>query len=164
MKASGFISAIALCAAAIVAVQGPVQAATFPERPVTILVGFPPGTSTDAVARILGEKLSVQWGQPVIVENKPGVGGSLAVSQLKRQKPDGHSLVLSATAPMNINPYVYQELINDPLTDFEYKGHTTWLPYMLVTNKKKGLDSFTKIIEHAKQNPQDLTFASIGVG
>lgn len=164
MKASQFMSALALCAAALTTAHGTAQAASFPERPVTILVGFPPGTSTDAVARILGEKLSTRWGQPVIVENKPGVGGSLAVAQLKRAKPDGHSLVLSATAPMNINPYVYKELNYDPLTDFEYIGQTTWLPYMLVTNKKKGLDSLAKIIEHATQNPDDLTFASIGMG
>lgn len=104
----------------------------------------PRDTSTDAIARILGEKLSAEWGQPIIVENKPGVGESLAVSQLKRSKPDGHTLVLSATAPMNINPWVYKDLNYDPLTDFEYIGQTTWLPYMLVTNKKKGLDSFSK--------------------
>ncbi|HLT98302.1 MAG TPA: tripartite tricarboxylate transporter substrate binding protein, partial [Burkholderiaceae bacterium] len=164
LKLSRIAASLTLTCAALAAPFAAQAAEKFPERPVTILVGFPPGTSTDAIARILGEKLSAEWGQPIIVENKPGVGGSLAVSQLKRSKPDGHTLVLSATAPMNINPWVYKDLNYDPLTDFEYIGQTTWLPYMLVTNKKKGLDSFSKIIDHAKKNPEDLTFASIGMG
>lgn len=145
-------------------VVGQASAAGFPSGPVTFVVGFPPGTSTDAIARIIGEKLSSDWGQPVIVENKPGVGGSLAVAQVKRAKPDGHTLVLSATAPMNINPFVYADLKYDPLSDFDYVGQTTWLPYMLVTNKQKGLDTFQKLIDYAKKNPDSLTFASIGMG
>ena len=139
-------------------------AAQFPSGPVTIVVGVPPGSSTDSVARILGEKLSTEWGQSIIIENKPGVGASLAPAQVKRAKPDGHTLVLSATAPMNINPFVYANLSYDPLTDFEYIGQTTWLPYLLVTNKKKGLDSFARLISYAKSHPGSLTFASLGAG
>jgi len=164
MKLANLALAVGLGGAALMATVGIAQAADYPSQPVTIVVGFPPGTSTDAVARIIGDKLSADWGQPVIVENKPGVGGSLAVSQVKRTKPDGYTLVLSATAPMNINPYVYKELNYDPLSDFEYIGQTTWLPYMLVTNKQKGLDTFQKVIDYAKQHPGDLTFASIGMG
>jgi len=140
------------------------SAQAWPTQPVTIVVGFPPGTSTDSVARILASKLSALWQQPVIVENKPGVGGSLAPLQVKRANPDGYTLVLSATAPMNINPYVYKDLGYDPLTDFEFVGQTTWLPYMLVTNKEKGLDSFPKILDAARNNPGGLTFASLGMG
>ncbi|MCD0502304.1 Bug family tripartite tricarboxylate transporter substrate binding protein [Bordetella petrii] len=150
--------------ACMISVAGPASAADYPSGPVTFVVGFPPGTSTDAIARIIGEKLGADWGQPVIVENKPGVGGSLAVAQVKRAKPDGHTLVLSATAPMNINPFVYSDLKYDPLNDFEFIGQTTWLPYMLVTNKKKGLDTFQKLVDHAKAQPGGLTFASIGMG
>jgi len=84
--------------------------------------------------------------------------------QVKRAKPDGYTLALSATAPLNINPYVYKDLGYDPLTDFEFIGQTTWLPYMLVTNKTKGLDSFQKIVDYARQNPDSLTFATIGMG
>ena len=155
---------LAIIACMLLTIGGVAKAQSYPQHAVTIVVGFPPGTSTDAVARIIGDKLSADWGQPVIVENKPGVGGSLAVSQVKRAKPDGYTLVLSATAPMNINPYVYKELNYDPLSDFEYIGQTTWLPYMLVTNKQKGLDTFQKVIDYAKKHPGDLTFASIGMG
>ena len=153
-----------LCGTLLAGAAVPASAGSYPDKPVTILVGFPPGTSTDNIARIIGDKLSADWKQPVIVENKPGVGGSLAVSQLARSEPDGYTLVLSATAPMNINPYIYENLHYDPLKDFEYIGQTTWLPYMLVTNSQKGLDSFQKIIDYAKKNPEELTFASIGQG
>lgn len=142
----------------------PAHAADYPTKPITIVVGFPPGTSTDAIARIIGEKISKDWGQPVIVENKPGVGGSLGAAQVARAAPNGYTLVLSATAPMNINPHVYKTLNYNPLTDFEAIGQSTWLPYLLVTNKEKGLDTFPKIVEYAKKNPDDLTFASIGMG
>lgn len=140
------------------------QADKYPQKPITFVVGFPPGTSTDAVARIIGEQFNKDWGQPVIVENKAGVGGSLAVSQVARAAPDGYTLVLSATAPMNINPHVYDNLTYDPLKDFEYIGQSTWLPYLLVTNKKKELDSFQKILDYGRKHPGDLTFASIGMG
>jgi tripartite-type tricarboxylate transporter receptor subunit TctC len=156
-------------AAAIVIGTAPLSSAAanathYPHKPITFVVGFPPGTSTDAVARIIGEQFSKDLGQPVIVENKPGVGGSLAVSQVARAAPDGYTLVLSATAPMNINPHVYDNLTYDPLNDFEYIGQSTWLPYLLVTNMKKGLDSFQKIVDYGRQHPGDLTFASIGMG
>lgn len=154
----------AMFIACSLSIAGQAFAVDYPSGPVTIVVGFPPGTSTDAIARIIGEKLTTKWGQPIIVENKPGVGGSLAVAQVKRAKPDGHTLVLSATAPMNINPFVYADLKYDPLKDFEFIGQTTWLPYMLVSNKQKGLDSFQKLIDYAKGHPDELTFASIGVG
>lgn len=154
-------AAVLVCTLAF---AGHASATEYPTSPVTIVVGFPPGTSTDSIARIIGEKLGSYWQQPVIVENKPGVGGSLAAAQVKRAKPDGQTLVLSATAPMNINPFVYADLKYDPLNDFEAIGQTTWLPYLLVTNKQKGLDSFQKLISHAKAHPDSLTFASIGMG
>ena len=154
----------AMALAASVCAMAPAHATDYPTKPITIMVGFPPGTSTDSIARIIGEQFSKDWGQPVIVDNKPGVGGSLAVAQVAKAAPDGYTLVLSATAPMNINPHVYKKLNYDPLTDFEAIGQSTWLPYLLVTNKQKGLDSFQKIMDYARKNPEDLTFASIGMG
>lgn len=164
MFKKGLVATLSL--ATLIGFSAQVQASepAYPTKPVAINIGFPPGTSTDSIARILAEKLSVTWGQPVIVENRPGVGGSLAVSQMLRTKPDGYTLVLSATAPMSINPHVYKEITYNPVEDFELIGQTTWLPYMLVTNKKKGLDSLEKIISEAKKNPESLSFASIGVG
>ena len=136
----------------------------FPNKPITFVIGFPPGTSTDSIARIIGEKVSKQLDQPVIVDNKPGVGGSLAVSHVAKAKPDGYTLVLSATAPMNINPHIYNNLNYDPLVDFEPIGQTTWLPYMLAINNSKNITDFNALISYAKNNPSALTYASIGKG
>ncbi|GAA4413538.1 hypothetical protein GCM10011450_23780 [Advenella faeciporci] len=138
--------------------------ASYPEKPITFVVGFPPGTSTDAVARILGESMGRKLGQSIIVENKPGVGGSLGVAQVAKAKPDGYTLVLSATAPMNINPHVYKSLTYDPLKDLEPIGQSTWLPYVLVMNKTKNVNSFKELIDYAKAHPGELTYASIGKG
>lgn len=156
-----------VCTSALSAAFGlaPVHAAeTFPDKPVTLYVGFPPGTSTDTIARILGEQFSKRWGQPVIVENKPGVGGSLAAAQLSRAKPDGHSLILSATAPMSINPHVYANVGYDPLTSFAPIGQTTWLPYALVVRPDFPAKDFRSLIEMAKKDPGKYTYATIGVG
>ena len=142
----------------------PVWAAEFPNRPVTVLIGFPPGTSTDAVARIIGEDLSKQWGQPVVIDNKPGVGGSMAVQQLKRAKPDGYTLALSATAPLNINPHLNKQLNYDAIKDFAFITQTTWLPYMLVANPKLQLKNLDDLRKAAAARPEGLTYATIGMG
>lgn len=156
-------SLIAL-SSAITLTLGAQAHAAYPEKPITFVVGFPPGTSTDAVARILGESMGKRLGQSIIVENKPGVGGSLGVAQVAKAKPDGYTLVLSATAPMNINPHVYKSLTYDPLKDLEPIGQSTWLPYVLVMNKTKKINSFPELIDYAKAHPGELTYASIGKG
>ena len=136
----------------------------FPDKPISIHVGFPPGTSTDSIARILGEKMSKDLGQPIIVRNKPGVGGTLAPAEVAKAKPDGYNLLLSATAPMNTAAHLFKNLPYDPLKDFVPIGQTSWLPMMLVTNKTKGLDTFEKFAAYARANPEKLTYASIGNG
>lgn len=155
---------LACTAAATLGAGTQAHSQAFPEKHVTIMVGFPPGTSTDAVARIIGDQLSRRWGQPVVVDNKPGVGGSLALNSLKNAKNDGYTLALSATAPMNINPKLYGSLNYKGLEDFEPIIQTSWLPYMLVTNNGKNLKSFPEIVEYAKKNPGKLSYASIGQG
>ncbi len=155
---------IAKAALATTLVMATAAHAAYPEKPITIVVGFPPGTSTDAVARILANKMAKDLGQPFIVENKPGVGGSLGAGIVARAKPDGYTLVLSATAPMNINPHVYKSLPYDAGNDFEAVGQTTWLPYILVINNTKNIKTFQDLISYAKKNPEKLTYASIGKG
>jgi tripartite-type tricarboxylate transporter receptor subunit TctC len=140
------------------------HAAGYPDKPISILVGFPPGTSTDSVARIIGDRLSKELGQPIIIRNRPGVGGSLAVAELAKSNPDGYTIALSASGPLGINPHLLKNLNYDPLSDFAPIGQTSWLPFLLVTNKVKGLDTFPKLVEYARANPGTLTYASTGVG
>jgi tripartite-type tricarboxylate transporter receptor subunit TctC len=140
------------------------QALDYPDKPISILIGFPPGTSTDAIARVIGEKLSRDLGQPVIVRNKPGAGGGLALADLVKLKPDGYSLALTASGPLGINPHIYKVTNYDALNDFAPIGQTSWLPFLLVTNKTKGLDTLPKLIAYAKANPGKLNYSSIGMG
>ena len=141
-----------------------VMANNYPQKPITVMVGFPPGTSTDTVARILGEKMSKDLGQPIIIKNKPGAGGTRAPTDVARADPDGYTLLISATAPMGSAAHLMKNLPYSPLKDFEPIGQTSWLPYLLVTNKTKGLDTYEKVIEYARANPEKLTYASIGEG
>ncbi len=162
---SRFIKSIAVpVSLSAVAVCFTTQAADYPDKPISVLVGFPPGTSTDSVARIIGERLSKELGQPVIVKNRPGVGGSLALGELARMKPDGYTIALSASGPLGINPHLLKNINYDALKDFAPIGQTSWLPFLLVTNKTKGLDTFAKLVEYARANPDKLTYASIGLG
>lgn len=150
--------------AAVPAAMAQDAAAGYPNRPVTLVVGFPPGTATDSVARVLAERFSARLGQPFIIENKPGQGGSIGAAAVAKAKPDGYTLVVSATAPMSINPYVYKNLTYEPMRDFAPIGLHTWLPYSLVVNTKSSINSFEDLKSKAAANPGALTFASIGNG
>ncbi len=149
--------------AAVVPASGQAQGA-YPDKPLSMWIGFPPGTSTDSVGRILADKMSKDLGQPIIIKNKPGVGGTLAPAEVAKSQPDGYTLLLSATAPMGTAAHLMKNLPYSPLTDFAPIGQSSWLPFLLVSNKTKGLDTFEKYIAYAKANPEALTYASIGNG
>jgi tripartite-type tricarboxylate transporter receptor subunit TctC len=112
----------------------------------------------------LADKMSKDLGQPIIIKNKPGVGGTLAPAEVAKSQPDGYTLLLSATAPMGTAAHLMKNLPYSPLTDFAPIGQTSWLPFLLVSNKTKGLDTFEKYIAYAKAKPEALTYASIGNG
>lgn len=101
----------------------------YPDKPISIWIGFPPGTSTDSVGRILADKMSKDLGQPIIIKNKPGVGGTLAPAEVAKSQPDGYTLLLSATAPMGTAAHLMKNLPYSPLTDFAPIGQTSWLPF-----------------------------------
>jgi len=136
----------------------------FPEKNVTIIVGFPPGTATDTVARIMAERFAAKFGKPFIIDNKPGQGGSLGAGVAAAAAPDGHTLLLSATAPFATNPHLYSKLNYDSRKSFSPIGLVTWLPYVMVTNPKSGINSLQDLIEKAKAEPDKYTYASIGNG
>ena len=108
--------------------------AAYPDRPVTIIIGFPPGTGTDTVTRIMADRLSQRMGQQFLVDNKVGVAGSIGAGIAAKAKPDGYTLLVSASAPMSINPHIYKNLTYNPLTDFTPIGMLVWLPYLMVVN------------------------------
>jgi len=136
----------------------------WPTKPVTFVVGFPPGTATDSVGRVLAERFSTRLGQSFVIDNKPGQGGSVGAAAVAKAKPDGYTFVVSATAPMSINPYVYPKLTYDPLKDFSPVGIHTWLPYAIVVNAQSKLNNYADLRAAALADPGKLTYASIGNG
>ena len=136
----------------------------YPEKNVSIVVGFPPGTATDTVARILAERFATKFGKSFIIDNRPGQGGSLGAGFAANSPPDAYTLLLSATAPFATNPHLYSKLNYDSRKSFAPIGLVSWLPYVMVTNPKSGIQSVSDLIEKAKAEPDKYTYASIGNG
>jgi tripartite-type tricarboxylate transporter receptor subunit TctC len=161
MRRIAWIAVLLAAASSWCAAQGTPE---YPTRTVTIIVGFPPGTATDTVARILAERFTTRLGKSFVVDNRPGQGGSLGAGQAAKAPPDGHTLLLTATAPMATNPNLYSNLPYDPRRDFAPIGLTSWLPYALVVSSKSGPNTLKDLIDRAKAQPDKVTFASIGNG
>ena len=140
------------------------DATTWPSKPVTFVVGFPPGTATDSVARVLADRFTTRLGQSFVIDNKPGQGGSVGAAAAAKAKPDGYTFVVTATAPMSINPYVYPRLTYDPIKDFAPVGIHTWLPYAIVVNASTSIQTYQDLKNAATADPGKMTFASIGNG
>jgi tripartite-type tricarboxylate transporter receptor subunit TctC len=133
-------------------------------KPLRILVGFPPGQATDAVARMLAERLTTSMGQPVIVENKPGQGGSVVIAQLAKSPPDGSVVTLSALAAYSVNPHLYRNVGYDTLKDLDPIGSVADLPLALVVNPSVPAKTVAELIAHVKANPDRLSHPSSGNG
>ena len=140
------------------------DAASWPSKPVSVVVGFPPGTATDSVARVLADRFTTRLGQSFVIDNKPGQGGSVGAAAVAKAKPDGYTLVVSATAPMSINPYVYPRLTYDPVKDFAAVGIHNWLPYAIVVNANSKIHSYQDLKAAVSADPGKMTYASIGNG
>jgi len=136
----------------------------YPTRPITILVGFPAGQATDLLARAYGEKLAQQLGQPVIVDNRSGQGGSIALAQLKRAPADGYTLGLMASASLVTNPHLYKHVGYDSLTDFAPIALIANGPEVLVANASMPFSNVKEFIAYAKAHPGELNYCSSGNG
>jgi tripartite-type tricarboxylate transporter receptor subunit TctC len=155
----------AASAAAATFAFGLAQAQTGPAgKTVRILVGFPPGQATDAVARMVAEQLSTALGQPVIVENRPGQGGSVVLGQLARAPNDGTHITLSALAAYTVNPHLYKNVAYDTLKDFAPIGTVADLPLALVVNPNLPVKTVAELVAYAKSNPNQLSHPSSGNG
>lgn len=136
---------------------------TFPERTITLLIPYPPGGSADMLARPLAQEMQKELGQPVILEYKPGAGGSIATSQLARSKPDGHTLLMVLAAHA-INPYLYDNLPYNTKTDFSPVSLVATLPLLVAAPLETPADNMKELIDYAAKNPGKLNFASAGPG
>ncbi|MDK3022650.1 tripartite tricarboxylate transporter substrate binding protein [Cupriavidus taiwanensis] len=158
------IAGACVLAALVGASQSTLAQDGYPSKPVTIVVGFPPGTATDTVSRVLAERLSQRLGQQFIVDNRPGAGGSIAAGIGARAKPDGYTLLVVGAASQAINPHLYNKLTYDAKKDFAPIGQLAWLPYLFVVNKDNPAKDLRQFLAQAKKSPNSVTYASTGVG
>lgn len=159
-----------LCAAVVVvacAVATPVaaqtDAANYPNRPIRVIVPYPPGGGTDILARILSEKLLARWGQPIIVENRAGAGGNVGTESVYQAAPDGYTMLFSAQPPLVANKSLYSKLSFDPDALAPVAVMATGYSVLLV-HPKVPANTLQELIGYAKANPGKLNYASQGIG
>lgn len=151
----GALSLAALCPAPAFAQGGKVT---------KLVVGFPAGQGIDLLARLVADRLRDELGETVIVENKPGQGGSIALGQVARAAPDGSTLLMSAMAALVMNPYLYKNVTYDTLKSFQPVARVADLPLVLVVNPKLPVHTLAELIAYAKANPDKLSHSSSGNG
>ena len=133
-------------------------------KPLRLVVPFPPGGATDITARLMTEPLSRLLGQPVIVENRAGAGGSIGMSEVAKAAPDGLTLGVATLSTHGVNPSVYKKLPYDPVKDFAPVTELVKAPGVLVVNAALPVTNFAELIKYLKANPGKVTFASPGNG
>jgi tripartite-type tricarboxylate transporter receptor subunit TctC len=149
----------AVCAVATTAVS----AQAWPTKPVKIVVPAPAGSSLDIVARLLGDKLKDKWGQPVVIEPKPGAGGMLGVD-MAAKATDAHTLVIGFPGPTAYAPFLYKKMPYDAMKDIVPIVITTTQPNVLAVNANLPVKTVQELVAYAKANPGKLSYASVGNG
>ncbi|MGH8692423.1 MAG: tripartite tricarboxylate transporter substrate binding protein [Burkholderiales bacterium] len=139
------------------------QAAAWPTRPVTFIVPYPPGGGTDVIARIYQEPLSKQLGQPIVIENRGGAGGSIGTAAAARALPDGHTLLFTLSSH-SINPAIYKNLPFDTERDFRPVSVVASLPQLFAVHPGTPYRSFAELTAFMKRSPGKIDYASVGVG
>ncbi|MDH4114240.1 MAG: tripartite tricarboxylate transporter substrate binding protein [Burkholderiaceae bacterium] len=155
---------LVLAAACLLAAAVPAHSQTWPAKPVRIVVPFPPGGTTDIVARSLGAELQKMWQQPVVIENKPGAGGNIGADAVAKSAGDGYTLLMGTVGTHAINQSLYAKLPYDPVKDFVPVTLCAAVPNVMVINPKLPVNSVAEFIQYAKANPGKLNMASSGNG
>src|SRR5260221_8277120 len=149
---------LAACAAACLMSLG--AAAQYPTRPITIVVPFTPGGSSDITARNVGQKLTEILGQSVIIDNKPGANGSIGAAYVAKAAPDGYSLFVGSIGVFAINPLLYKALSYDPRRDFDLLSVVVRTPNALVATPTFPPNTVAEFVDCLKKNPNRVSFAS----
>jgi tripartite-type tricarboxylate transporter receptor subunit TctC len=140
------------------------QPTDFPNKAVRIVVPFPAGGATDITARVVAEKLSIKWGQPVVIDNKAGAGGNVGSDWVAKSAPDGYNIVLGVTGSHAINLSLYKKMPYHPINDFEPLSQATIYPNAIVVNPQVSASNLTELIALLKKEPGKLSYGSDGNG
>ena len=138
----------------------PAQAQTYPNKPVKVFVGYPPGGASDIVARLVAKELGALNGQAFVIENKPGVGGMLSMSMVAKSPADGYVIGLGVSGTLVTGPHLQKARMYDPLADFEPIGMIAKAPMILLATPGFKFDSIAALVREAKAHPGELMFAS----
>lgn len=146
------------------AITGTVLAQNFPAKPISIVVGYPAGGSTDVIARLIGQKMSASMGQPVIIENKPGAAGQIGAAAVAKAQPDGYTILFTNMGPNAIAPSLNKSVTYDPVKDFSPIAVAVTMPLAITTAIDSPYKDVASLIAAAKAQPGKLTFGSSGNG
>ena len=141
-----------------------VMAQDYPQRPIRMIVPFQAGGVSDAAARIVGQKLTDRWGQQVIVENRPGAGGTIGTELAAKAKPDGYTLLMGSSTELALNPNLYQKLAYDTARDFAPIALIAYTPLLAVVHPSLPVKSLRELQALARARPGELNYASTGNG
>ena len=156
--------AVTLCAAFCSIAAGAVRAQDYPARPISVVVGFAAGGANDTVARMVAPRLTESWGQPVVVVNRPGAGGTTAAAQVVKAKPDGYTLFVGEFGTIATAGSLYANPPYDPARDFAHVTLMEVFPLVLVVPATSALTGVEQLIEQAKSKPGTIRYGSSGVG
>lgn len=154
-----------LCMAfALLLVAGSSAAQSWPTKPVRVIVTFPPGGSSDIVARLLGVPLQAELGQPIIIDNKPGAGGTIGALEAARATPDGYTLMLSNSAPISISPAMQDQPRYDPVKSFTHVSYIGSVANVFVVHPSVPAKNMAELVAWIKAQPNPVVYGSGGVG
>jgi tripartite-type tricarboxylate transporter receptor subunit TctC len=148
----------------IALVAAPACAQTYPAKPVRILIAQAPGSATDVISRVVGNRLSEQLGQPIVIEARPGAGGALGTEAAARSAPDGYTLFMANNSTHGSNPALYAKLPYDPVGDFQPISFVASVPYVLVVHPSLPVKNVQELIALVKSRPGQMNYASAGNG
>ena len=153
-----------LVAAACALAAGAALAQAYPAKPVRMIVGFPPGGGTDVVARVISQKLTEWWGQPVTVENRAGATGTIGADVVAKSAPDGYTLIMGHVNSTGIAPNLFPKLPYDPIKDFAAVSYVGYVPNVLAVHPSINVKSVKELVALLKSKPGQLNYASSGNG
>lgn len=137
---------------------------SWPSRPIRFIVPYPAGAGNDVLARMVGQKMAEKFGQPVVIENRPGAAGNIGLEQLARAPGDGYTIAIADSGPLAINPALYPRLPFSPTKDFAAVASLVTFTYLLVVNPTLKADSVADLVALAKAQPDKINYASVGSG
>ena len=154
-----------LAAALLAVLTWPAHAQdAYPSKPIRLVVPYPPGGASDVTARLIGQKVTEAWGQQVIIDNRPGANGIVALEHVAKQPPDGYTLLLANLGPNAINPAIYAKLPYDPVKDFAPITLTTLVPQVLVVAPAFEAKTLKDLLDFARANPGKVNYGNGGNG